>query len=102
MDILRSIINLNKEPRILQYVETPKKELQKLGIQIDSRKYHPISLPKGVNTKTIEIPGMKEGCVWLAKFWSNLIPHVGLTDENGHFVIGLGQYVDRRTECYSL
>lgn len=102
MDILRSIINLHKKPRVLKYIDIPKTELRKLGVKIEGRKYHPIDIPENIVTKTIEIPAIGERCVWLVKFWSNIVPHVGVTNECGHFVAGFGQYIGRNEGRYVL
>jgi len=97
-DILRCIINLHQTPRVLKYVEVPKGKLKELGVNIDERKYRPINLPKNVDVQTIEIPEVSGDQIWLIKFWSNIVPHVGETDERGHFVAGFGQYLDRDAE----
>lgn len=102
MDILRIIINLHIKPRILKYIDIPKKTLQKLGVKIDEREYHPINIPKDIVTKILEIPEASEGYIWLVKFWSNIVPHVGLTNECGHFIAGFGQYFDRNAGKYVL
>lgn len=96
-DILRCIINLHQAPRVLKYVEVPKKKLQTLGVKIDEKEYRPINLPEDIDTKSVEIPGVRSDKIWLIKFWSNIVPHVGETDERGHFVAGFGQYLDQQT-----
>lgn len=95
MDILRIIINLHIEPRILKYIDMPKNTLQSLGVKIDEREYHPINIPENIVTKTLKIPAINKGYIWLVKFWSNIVPHVGQTNERGHFIAGYGQYFDR-------
>ncbi len=99
-EIVRFLLNPGKHPRILEYTEVDRNALQKMGVNISRTEYRILKLPANIEIKRIEIPPRENNFIWALKFWSSLIPHAGITDDNGHFLIAYGMYAD--TNQYKL
>lgn len=94
-EVLRILINCGTFPRKLGFVDKTRDELIKEGFDIPSDKYKILKFPEEM-IKTIDIPSREEGYIWVLKFWASIIPHFGLTDKNGHFLVAYGAWKDFR------
>lgn len=92
-EVLRFLLNAHTAPRVVAYIREGKEWLRKKGVLISDTEYGIISLPDDVTPQRIEIPPIEKNAIWGLKFWASKVPHVGITDENGLFVIGFGKYV---------
>lgn len=102
IEILRLLLNPHEHARVIEYSFLDKHRLRELGVEISDDQYKPIGLPELVQTEKIEIPPIEENAIHGLKFWSSLIPHVGATGSNGHFLISYGAYVNRKDVNYKL
>lgn len=101
-EVLRLLINLHDRPRKLKYTPLDRFRLREMGIEVSDDQYVPINIPDSIPQSTIEIPPIEKDAVYSLKLWSSLIPHMGLTDEKGHFLISYGAYVNRKDVDYKL
>lgn len=101
-EILRLLINPDKNSRFIKYSPLDKHRLREFGIEISDDQYNQINLPENLVAETIEIPPIGKNSVHSLKFWSSLIPHAGVTDSRGHFLISYGTYVNRKDVNYKL
>ncbi len=102
IEILRLLLNPHKNPRKIKYSLLDRHRLRELGIEISEEQYKPINLPETIPTETVDIPSIEKDAIYGLKFWSSLIPHVGVTDSKGHFLISYGAYVNRKDVNYKL
>lgn len=93
-EIIRALVNLHNFPRNLLYSLADRKQLRACGLKIPTGRYKTILLPENF-VKKAEIPAIGREEIYILKFFSSLIPHFGLTDENGHFVAGFGRYAGK-------
>ncbi len=97
-EIVRALLNPYRHPRLVSYTELDRNQLKKAGLEIPSDKYLILNLPRDIQIKVVEIPPLENDFIHMLKFWSSLIPHCGLTDEKGHYLIAFGAYADKRAE----
>jgi|SRR3989344_2382570 len=91
-EIIRILINPYKYSRKLGYIKETRDELIKKGFGISKTKYKILKFLDEINIETIEIPPMERDAIYLLKFWSSIVPHCGITDEKGHFLIAYGMW----------
>jgi len=92
-EVLRLLLNAHTHPRVVEYVAEGKEKLREMGVTISDSDYGVISLPDDIKPQRIEIPAKGKDFIWGLKFIASKIPHVGVTDEQGLFVVGFGEYV---------
>lgn len=92
-NILRTLVNLSESiPRKLGYTKETAGELRSMGTDISEFEYKRIELPPQINLEVVEIPPRTWHSIHVLKLWSDLIPHMGLTDRRGHFLAAYGMY----------
>ena len=91
-EVLRVLLNGGTMPRKLGYCEFTPNELAQKGAILTEMGYTKVELPSSISMKTIEIPPREENAIWALTFWASLIPHTGIDDERGHFLIAYGKY----------
>lgn len=95
-NILRVLVNLDSlNPRRLGYTKQTAEELRSQGLDIPKDHYQEIKLPDHIKLESIEIPPRELGHIYVLKFWSDIVPHAGLTDDSGHFLAAYGMYLDK-------
>lgn len=94
-NIIRTLINLFSTTRRLQYIPFEADFLRKKGVNIPHNRYSVIDCD-GLEIKEIEIPPIEKNAIWVLKFYSNIIPHAGLTGDEGHFLAAYGAYVEKQ------
>jgi hypothetical protein len=85
-EIERILINLHEWPRQLRIAHADRFTLAKLGIHYDRHYYTLLQLPSTIETSVLEIPARDEGGIFIAVFLASQVPHVGVTNTEGHFV----------------
>lgn len=90
-DIIRVLINPGDRPRKLLIIPKTRDEFFLEGKRISNQSYSILDLKDEVPLEVF-IPPRKEGLIHVLKFWSSLLPHKAVPDENGHFLISYGMY----------
>lgn len=85
-EIERILINLNTYPRKLKFAALDRHQLRNQGVFYSRHQYSPLQFKEDIKISTLEIPGRTATQIYLLKFLASLIPHVGLTEQEGHFV----------------
>jgi hypothetical protein len=88
-DVLRVLVNLHDAPRTLEIAGRTRDEL---GVESPRDRYAVLTLPADVPLRTVTIPPRTSASVFALTFWGSLIPHVGRTGDEGHFVASYGAY----------
>lgn len=101
-DIVRVLINLHSFPRTLAYIEEPIEKLRKKGLVLSEQSYEIVPLTAVPAVKYINIPPRDKNVLYLLKFISSQLLHVGQTNENGHFLLAYGRYVKKGETLTSL
>ena len=91
-EIIRFLINPYNYSRKLGYLSKTRDELLKEGISISKTNYAKLNINEKIGI--IEIPQMQDNIIYALKFWSSIVPHFGITDEKGHFLIAYGTWAD--------
>jgi len=91
-EIVRLIANIGDAPRTIEYIDIDSDDLKNMEVEISRDKYAIITPPKSIKIKKLEIPPREKDAIWILRFWSSLIPHAGITNEDGHFVAAYGMY----------
>ncbi|HYG50870.1 MAG TPA: hypothetical protein VD905_08195 [Flavobacteriales bacterium] len=86
-ELLRMLFNFSEHPRQFRYALTDRHELLDQGIELDRTDYKTLHLPDSIAVKSINIPGRQGNSIHFLKFWASVIPHVGITEEHGYFLI---------------
>lgn len=81
-------------PRTLQWADTTRDLLLQRGIEVSGEVYSPLDLPEDVQRHLVDIPPRTADSIFGLKFVSSQVPHQGLTDGSGHFLIAYGAYSD--------
>ncbi|MBX4196707.1 hypothetical protein KW805_03905 [Candidatus Pacearchaeota archaeon] len=89
-EVARVLINLHRAPRLMRYVPIDRDSLIKQGINISPHHYQIIK--EQLPIKEIEIPPITNTFMYSLKFWSSLLPHEGVTDDQGSFIASYGNY----------
>jgi len=93
-EIVRLLLNPYAAPRMLGYVALTRHELQEIGIVISNERYQILQLPDDIPTEAVEIPPVEEEAIYGLQFYSSLLPHAGITDSRGHYLIAYGAYTN--------
>lgn len=110
VEIWRQIINLNDQPRHLQIVTTPIKELETRGIDIYRERpvgreivgyREPRNIPNSMLTRAIpkletqvfEIPAYDGDNLPILELWSSRVLHAGITAIDGQFMAAAAKWV---------
>lgn len=90
--ILRALINSHTHSRKVNYSYLTIDQLKEKEIEVGKENYQILNLPKKY-IRTIEIPPIESNAIYMLKFISSQVPHAGITNENGHFLIAYGAYL---------
>lgn len=91
-EIRRLLLNPYSKPRKVEYAPFAIDQLIKRGVNVSRQQYQVIDLPRGIKTKSIEIPPLQPGLIHGLEFVSSQIAHAGVTNEDGHFLVAYGAY----------
>ena len=93
--ILRVLINLSDSVRELKYCPLNLEELSKKDIHINFDHYEVIQLPADIEIKKYSISPISKNIVHGLMFISSDYLHMGVTNQNGHFLLSYGGYVKK-------
>lgn len=92
--IIRVLLNPYAYPRTLRYIAMTTTELRARGFDIPYERYQILRFPADIPTAQVEIPPLEDDRLYGLQFYSSLIPHAGITDQQGHFLIAYGAYTN--------
>lgn len=93
-EIIRFLLNPYSHSRTLRYIAMTADELREEGFDVPTNHYRILELPESLPFKEVEIPPLTDGRICGLQFYSSLIPHAGITDQRGHYLIVYGAYKD--------
>jgi hypothetical protein len=91
-EIVRLLLNPFTSPRRLSYVPLTRIELAERETDVPRSHYKILELPDDIPIEAVEIPPLEEGQIFGLRFVSSLLPHAGITDSQGHFLVAYGAY----------
>lgn len=94
-EIIRLLFNASRKvPRRLEWAETTRDQLNNRGVNVSGDRYEALELSKDIPIHAADIPPRTDHSIFGLRFLSSQIPHRGVTDGRGHFLIAYGAYVD--------
>ncbi len=101
-ELLRMLFNFSEHPRQFRYARTDRHELAQRGVGLNRTDYKTLLLPGNIETAVVEIPARRGHQVHYLKFWASVVPHVGITEDHGYFLISFEAVRNRMpNECIS-
>jgi len=86
-ELLRLLFNFFPRRRQFHFAHADRRSLQQQGLELDRKFYKTLELPGNVRTQVIDIPGREGNTVHFLRFWASVVPHVGITEEEGYFLV---------------
>jgi len=86
VELARVLVNLAQAPRRLRYAAVDRFALGDRVLSVPRSDYQVVDLPRDIKRHVIEIPPFTNGIAHGLCFWASVVPHVGVDDEDGHFL----------------
>ena len=94
-DLLRVLINVGERERRFRFGDATRIELERDGLY-DRSSFRADHVEPRVPIREIRIPGRNGDRVSFLVFWASVVPHVGITESPGYFLLSFEAVVSSR------